>query len=177
METIERTQGHEARDWYEYLEPQNKHVWWRILPEDLRLFHSQGSAPEEKMRLAFPLKLYTPSHLRHAHYHGAEEFTWSSQAAREAYLEQTFRELTEEWYKDTRTVSSVSRMVMHPSYLRIIGMGREAVPLLLRELERTRDHWLVALHATTGEDPAPEGANYDEAVEAWLAWGRREGYI
>lgn len=98
-------------------------------------------------------------------------------ARSEAGLEQEFHELAAKWYRDTRTTSSLRKMVAHPAYLRIIGMGREAVPLLLHELERTRDHWLVALNATTGKDPAPLEANYDEAVDAWLAWGRREGHI
>jgi uncharacterized protein YukE len=91
--------------------------------------------------------------------------------------EQRFRELANKWYRETRTTSSLKKMTTHPAYLRILGMGPEAVPLLLRELERTRDHWLVALHAITGEEPASQGADYDEAVDAWLNWGRRRGHI
>jgi len=91
--------------------------------------------------------------------------------------EQSFSELADQWYRETRTTSSLRKMITHPAYLRILGMGPEAVPLLLRELKRTRDHWLVALHAITGEEPAPPGADYDEAVDAWLDWGRREGHI
>ena len=91
--------------------------------------------------------------------------------------EQRIRELADKWYRETRTTSSLKKMITHPAYLRILGMGPEAVPLLLRELERTRDHWLVALHAITGEEPASPGADYDEAVDAWLNWGRRRGYI
>ncbi len=68
-------------------------------------------------------------------------------------------------------------MAMHPAYQRIIGMGPEVVPLLLRELERTRDHWLWALHAITGEDPAKPQDGFEAAVDAWLDWGRRNRYI
>jgi len=91
--------------------------------------------------------------------------------------EQRFSELADQWYRETRTTSSLRKMITHPAYLRILGMGTEAVPLLLRELEKTRDHWLVALHAITGEEPASPGADYDEAVDAWLNWGRRIGHI
>jgi hypothetical protein len=68
-------------------------------------------------------------------------------------------------------------MTAHPSYRRIMGMGREALPLLLRELSERPDHWLVALNAITGEDPAPEGGTFTEAVHAWLAWGAEKGYL
>lgn len=92
-------------------------------------------------------------------------------------LERTFRALADQWYKDTRTTSSLRKMINNPAYLRIIGKGPEAVPLLLRELERTRDHWLAALHYITGEDPASPEASFEEAVDAWLAWGRQEGFV
>lgn len=44
-------------------------------------------------------------------------------------------------------------MAMHPAYQRIIGLGPEVAPLLLRELERQPDHWFWALKALTGADP------------------------
>ncbi len=68
-------------------------------------------------------------------------------------------------------------MVMHPSYLRIIGMGRDILPLLFKEVDERPDHWLVALNAITGQDPAPIGSTFDEAVAAWLGWGRKYGYL
>ncbi len=66
---------------------------------------------------------------------------------------------------------------MHPAYQQIIGMGKEAIPLILQELERTRGHWLWALFAITKQDPAPEGATFDEAVDAWLEWGKRPNHL
>lgn len=92
-------------------------------------------------------------------------------------LAQRFRKLVEWWEGDTFYLSSVTSMVIHPAYQRIIGMGPAVLPLLLHELELTRDHWLWALNAITGEDPASEGASFHEAVEAWLAWGKERGYL
>lgn len=92
-------------------------------------------------------------------------------------LELEFRAHANKWRRDTQHTSSVTKMITHSSYLRIIGMGREIIPLLLRELDEHRDHWLVALNAITGEDPAPEGGNFNDAVEAWLAWGREKGCL
>jgi len=90
--------------------------------------------------------------------------------------EQRFRRLADQWRRETRHQSSASKMAMHPAYQQIIGMGRDAIPFILRELRRTRGHWLWALFAITGEDPAPEGSTFAEAVDAWLSWGTQHGY-
>lgn len=92
-------------------------------------------------------------------------------------IELEFRELVAKWRKDTEHSSSVKKMIKHPAYQRIVEMGQDALPLLFRELNAHRDHWLVALNAITGEDPAKEGATFTEAVESWLAWGREKGYL
>jgi len=81
------------------------------------------------------------------------------------------------WRRETKHYSSVMSMVTHPSYLRIIGMGRQILPLLLRELESRPDHWLVALNAITGEDPASAECTFQQAIGAWLQWGRKRGYL
>ena len=91
-------------------------------------------------------------------------------------LDQLFHDHVERWRNETGHLSSVTRMVLHPSYLRIIGLGRGGLPLILRELRERPDHWLVALNAITGDDPAPEGANFREAVAAWIKWGEIRGY-
>jgi hypothetical protein len=95
----------------------------------------------------------------------------------EGSLGAEFKSQADQWHRETRHTSSVTKMVMHASYLRIIGMGRSILPLLFRELEERPDHWLVALNAITGQDPAPANSTFDEAVAAWLDWGRTHGYL
>ena len=92
-------------------------------------------------------------------------------------LEIEFRKLVDKWRKGTQHTSSIKKMIEHPSYKRIIEMGCDVLPLLFRELNAHRDHWIVALNAITGEDPVPEDSNFTAAVEAWLAWGREKGYL
>lgn len=87
-------------------------------------------------------------------------------------LEQAFRSCAETWRRQTRHQSSLAKMVSHPAYEAIIAMGKPVLPLLLEELRDRPDHWLVALHRITDEDPAKPGSKFDEAVEAWLEWGR-----
>ncbi len=92
-------------------------------------------------------------------------------------LEVRFQQLAEQWKKETKYISSLSKMALHPAYQKIIGLGQPAVALILAELQKNPDHWLWALHAITGEDPAQPNATFQEAVEAWIEWGRSKGYL
>jgi len=85
--------------------------------------------------------------------------------------------LARAWRADVGPTSSLTDMAMHPAYQQIIGMGPEAVPLLLRELERRPDHWFWALKAITGVDPVPpnQKGKLDEMAKAWVQWGRDRG--
>jgi len=94
-----------------------------------------------------------------------------------AALEQEFRALAEKWREDTMVLSVSHDIVFHPAYQRIIGMGRPALPLILRELQNRLDHWFWALHCISGEDPAREEDTIDGAARAWLDWGKQRGYI
>ena len=92
-------------------------------------------------------------------------------------VEEKFNELATQWYKDTRKLSSVQQIVLHPAYQKIIGMGKEALPLIFRELQTTRSHWLWALAMIVGEDHATPGQTFKEAVDSWIRWGQESGYL
>jgi hypothetical protein len=91
--------------------------------------------------------------------------------------EQVFRSHAETWRRQTRHSSSIAKMVSHPSYAAIIDMGQSAVPFLLAELRNRPDHWLVALNRITNEDPAEAKSTFDQAVNAWLTWGKEKRYL
>ncbi len=91
---------------------------------------------------------------------------------------QRFQTLAENWRRERGITSSVTKMVLCPSYQRIIAtMGERAVPFILRELEQTRDdpdHWFWALEMITEADPVPVDAYGDTVrmAEAWLVWAQ-----
>jgi hypothetical protein len=92
-------------------------------------------------------------------------------------LEDEFKQLAQTWYRETRKISVADKIVTHPAYQKIIGMGKDALPFIFRELNRTRGHWLWALHMICREDHAKPGQNFRDAVNSWLEWGRANGYI
>jgi len=63
----------------------------------------------------------------------------------------------------------MAKLASHHAYQRIIGMGDQAIPLLLRELQREVDLWFWALEAITGEDPF--GRSIGETLTKWQEIG------
>ena len=93
-------------------------------------------------------------------------------------VERRFRELVRQWKEATAFMSSATDMATHPAYQQIIGMGKEALPLLLDELRREPDHWFWALKAITGEDPVAlaDRGKVGRMAQAWLDWDKKRGY-
>jgi hypothetical protein len=98
-------------------------------------------------------------------------------AGEDVKLEVLFENLADQWELDTAFESVVTRQAMHPAYQRIIGLGRPAVPLILRRLQREPRQWFWALTAITGEDPAAGNSSPAAAAEAWLRWGWSRGLL
>ncbi len=92
-------------------------------------------------------------------------------------LEERFNELASKWQHETCGLSSITKKITNFNYLKIIAMGKAIVPLILRSLAQQPDHWFVALKALTDQDPTSPNSSFDQAVEAWLRWGRQEGLI
>jgi hypothetical protein len=92
-------------------------------------------------------------------------------------LRPEFTTLAAQWRRETRHLSLVSKKIANDAYFRITGMGKPVIPLLLEELRDRPAHWFAALRATTNFDPCPSDANPAQAREAWINWGRSEGYI
>jgi hypothetical protein len=48
-------------------------------------------------------------------------------------VEQAFQGLAKEWRDETAHLSSMTKLMMHPKYQSIVGLGPSVVPVLLRE--------------------------------------------
>ncbi len=90
-----------------------------------------------------------------------------------------FHQLVTEWKQQSRFLSSATQMAMLRPYQRIIGIGPNAVPLILEELKRETDFWFWALETITDENPvSPDDSGFvAKMTDAWLAWGRQRGLI
>ena len=99
--------------------------------------------------------------------------------AHDEKLRARFRRLATQWRDECQLLSSTTAKAMHPAYQQIIGLGPEALPLILKELSEAPGHWFWALKSITGEDPVPaaDAGDIRRMTEAWLNWGREHGYV
>src|SRR5438034_7461844 len=93
-------------------------------------------------------------------------------------LEERFRRLEANWTAETGYLSSYAEIVENPAFREILDLGKAVVPLMLRDLEERPRLWVWALPEITGANPVPpnEGGNIAKMSEAWLRWGRANGY-
>ena len=142
----------------------------------------------KKPRVRFDLAGYTlstpepqplPDVIRYIHALSEKQVTLLERIGQYSHADEIkFGRLAEEWERATIFLSSLTKIVLHPAYQRIIGMGPAAIPLILREMKKKPGHWLWALDAlTNGESPASGSQNLMEATEAWLRWGESRGYL
>ena len=92
-----------------------------------------------------------------------------------------FSALYDQWRTQRGATSSITEMVMSPAYLKIIGLGPPAIPLILRRMEdegAEPDMWFVALQILTGADPVTDEIRGDFPAMArrWLTWAKVAGY-
>ena len=102
---------------------------------------------------------------------------WFVSARKATDIANEFQTLADQWKKDTLGISSVSDMVMHPAYQRIMALGKAALPFILQDLQQSGGHWFHALNYIVGEDVAAGTNTVADARAAWLEWGYKNGHI
>ena len=79
-----------------------------------------------------------------------------------------FTKYLEEWQCDTRFLSSVATITEHPSFLRIVNMGGNAVPYIVEEIERKPSNLVWALNAIFHKKIG-EGSSVTDACRQWIS--------
>lgn len=94
-------------------------------------------------------------------------------------IERDFHLLADRWRRETRQLSSDSDIAGKFAYHQIIGMGENVLPLIFTELQERGGRWYWALRAITRQNPVrPEDrGNVRRMTDAWLQWGRDQGYV
>lgn len=94
-------------------------------------------------------------------------------------IDRLFRALSAKWKEDTKLTSSLTDIVLHPAYQRIIGFGPQVVPLILRDLQQNGGHWFWALEALTGENPCSDedAGRVKKMTLSWIEWGKENAII
>lgn len=93
-----------------------------------------------------------------------------------------FKQLVQQWRDERPAASSVAQMAMVSAYQQIIGLGPDAIPMILAQLKsegNSPNHWFWALASITRDNPVPKESRgkLQEMAKAWLAWGETKGYV
>ena len=94
-------------------------------------------------------------------------------------LNSLFHDHAKHWKREVAYISSSTLRHKNEHYQAIIKMGLNAVPLILKVLEKAPADWFFALHEITGEDPVDEVdfGDFRKMSDKWLTWGRQRGYL
>ena len=94
-------------------------------------------------------------------------------------LREQFQLLADKWREEVQWTSSINDMVMNDYYQQIIGLGPDAIPILLEEMQLRPDQWSWALHAITRDNPVEKEhrGNIELMAQDWVEWGKLNGYI
>lgn len=89
-----------------------------------------------------------------------------------------FQKLASAWRAETGGFSSPSRKTGHQTYLDVVGMGPDVIPLILADLRDTGGYWYPALRSLTLANPVLAEHRGDAILMTadWLRWARGEGY-
>lgn len=106
-----------------------------------------------------------------------DRLTYIQRVKQDSTLKNRFEVLATKWQQETCGFSSITKKITNLNYLKIIALGEAVVPLILNSLAQKPDHWFIALKALTDQDPTKPGDSFEQAVEAWLNWGREKRLI
>lgn len=93
---------------------------------------------------------------------------FTTEARQESDDRVLFDRFLKEWQHETRFVSSVKAVTSHPSFLQIVNMGGNAVPFILKEIERQPSNLVWALNAIFHKKIG-NGGTVTEACRLWIA--------
>lgn len=73
--------------------------------------------------------------------------------------------------------SELSILYKYPSYIKIVEIGKKAIPFLLKEINGDfRAFWFQALRLITEEEPDKNFVKTEDIRKSWKNWGDSHGY-
>ena len=76
-------------------------------------------------------------------------------------------------------MSSVSQIISNKYYLRVIALGKPAIPLIIEDLRKEAAPWFSALSVLTERDDIGRDhrGQFRKIANAWIDWWESEGYL
>lgn len=93
--------------------------------------------------------------------------------------EDRFNYLFNKWKEDTRFISDYNKIINDPSYLEILGLGKDILPFIFKSFKDNTGFWLHALEHITNKKKYIKKKNptRKDFRDFWLTWGVNEKYL
>lgn len=94
-------------------------------------------------------------------------------------IQNLFENLAGIWKAETAFESNYNKIVNNQSYLQIIGLGKDVLPFIFDDLQKSNSLWFCALNAITRANPIQNEhiGNVLEMSKDWLNWAKINNYI
>ena len=93
-------------------------------------------------------------------------------------VELKFSLLAQQWYEESK-LFSFAKQRETPTYHAILAIGKEIIPLIIKELERGKNVWFSALKKLSGANPVQEESkgNPQKMAADWIQWAKNGKWI
>lgn len=93
--------------------------------------------------------------------------------------EDRFNYLFNKWKEDTKYISDYNKIINDPSYLEILGLGKDILPFIFKSFKDNTGFWLHALEHITNKKKYIKKKNptRKDFRDFWLTWGVNEKYL
>lgn len=93
-----------------------------------------------------------------------------------------FSGLVAQWRAERGATTSITAMAACDAYKKIIGMGPDAIPLIIAQMRSESgkpDQWFWALQVLAGVDPVADEdrGDYVKMSQSWMDWAEKEGHV
>jgi hypothetical protein len=84
-----------------------------------------------------------------------------------------------EWMDGVGISSDGTVIISHPAYKRIVSLGQDAIPFILKNIQQKPSLLAWALFDITKENPVrpSDYGKLDKITKAWVKWGKKNKYI
>ena len=91
--------------------------------------------------------------------------------ADDQYISIRLRGFIDNWRKETKFSSSISKMVQNTNFKNILSLGKPAVPAILNEIHFAPSNLVWALNYIEGFNISKTPVTIEEACKKWVKWG------
>lgn len=116
-----------------------------------------------------------------------EEVTYKDFISNSIYLRNRYQESLEDhfenlksiWLDEIKLSSNIFITLQHPAHIKIVELGYDVLPLMLKDLKENKNHWFYTLSLISEDNPVKSEnlGNMDNMIDDWMEWGASKNLV